>query len=498
MKVGKTTRVLTVYQWKPDPSKKGNVLVKFAMRYTHPLITKSRYKYLTRGENKGWYTTKAIPTGKDSKGHEKLLISDIKNSQLITKVSKILNEMIDETVLDLTGEKPKKLEPSKTLCLKEIARPYDENSELYGLAFKWWVNRVKPAKNTLKTRVSVYNQHISPYFNENMSLKQFCMEQEKMQDIINNASEGTSKNIHIYLKMIFDWAVEQGELTASQHPILNKRVKRKTLTSAEEQAKLREDIAEKYLEVEEANQVFKIIENWTKRHNNELVADVLRIIYLTGMRPSEALGLNEDVLDFKNKLIKVHWQRASHNKTDKEMAEEGLRDEKERYRAILKTKESVRTIPMSPKVEQILLKYIERNKFQARFNPTYHDMGYIFTRVYIKGKNQQGSPLYHTEISMFLRGGTSQSAKYNKKSRKSYKDIDGLVDFDRPVHIVPHMFRHSFVSVMADKNVSLNVIREFVGHSEDSREIEKIYLHVMQKGKHKIEQAMIDLSKIIS
>ncbi len=53
MKVGKTTRVLTVYQWKPDPSKKGNVLVKFAMRYTHPLITKSRYKYLTGGKIKG-------------------------------------------------------------------------------------------------------------------------------------------------------------------------------------------------------------------------------------------------------------------------------------------------------------------------------------------------------------------------------------------------------------------------------------------------------------
>ena len=91
--------------------------------------------------------------------------------------------------------------------------------------------------------------------------------------------------------------------------------------------------------------------------------------------------------------------------------------------------------------------------------------------------NKQGRALYHIEISMFLRGGTSQSAKYN--------------------NIVPHMFRHSFVSVMADKIVSLNVIREFVGHSEDSRDIEKIYLHVMQKGKHKIEQAMIDLAKII-
>ena len=99
---------------------------------------------------------------------------------------------------------------------------------------------------------------------------------------------------------------------------------------------------------------------------------------------------------------------------------------------------------------------------------------------------------------MFLRGGTSQSAKYNKKSGKSYKDIDDLVDFGRPVHIVPHMFRHSFVSVMADKNVSLNVIREFVGHSEDSREIEKNLSSCYAKRKHKIEQAMIDLSKIIS
>lgn len=155
------------------------------------------------------------------------------------------------------------------------------------------------------------------------------------------------------------------------------------------------------------------------------------------------------------------------------MLEEGLSDEKERYRAILKTKESIRTIPMLPKVEQILLKYIELNKFQAKFNLTYKDMGNIFTRICIKGKNQQSSPLYHTEISIFLRGGASQSAKHKKKSGKPYKDIDHLVDFGRPIHIVPHMFRHSFVSVMAEKNISLNVIREFVGHSEDSKEIEK-------------------------
>lgn len=95
--------------------------------------------------------------------------------------------------------------------------------------------------------------------------------------------------------------------------------------------------------------------------------------------------------------------------------------------------------------------------------------------------NKQGRALYHIEISMFLSGGTSQSAKYNKKSRKSYKDIDNIVDFGRPVYIVPHMFRHSFVSVLSDKNVNLNFIREFVGHSEDSREVEKSIFMLCKK-----------------
>ena len=75
------------------------MLVKFAMRYTHPLITKSRYKYLTGEKIKGGIRLRQYQQEKDSKGHEKLLISDIKNSHLITKVSKILNEMIDETII---------------------------------------------------------------------------------------------------------------------------------------------------------------------------------------------------------------------------------------------------------------------------------------------------------------------------------------------------------------------------------------------------------------
>lgn len=47
---------------------------------------------------------------------------------------------------------------------------------------------------------------------------------------------------------------------------------------------------------------------------------------------------------------------------------------------------------------------------------------------------------------------------------------------------------------MANESIDLPTIREHVGHLEYSREI---HLHVTQKGKYKIEQAMIDLAETI-
>ena len=91
---------------------------------------------------------------------------------------------------------------------------------------------------------------------------------------------------------------KNGQITLTQDPIANNKVKRRVLTKSEEQNKKREDIAEKYLEASEVNYVLRLIESWTDRSDNQLIADVLRMIFLTGMRPSEVLGLNEDMLDF--------------------------------------------------------------------------------------------------------------------------------------------------------------------------------------------------------
>lgn len=494
MRKSTVSRVLNVWQWKED-RRKGYVLVRFSMRFTDPISGKSKYAYLSENDSKGWYRTKATPSGKKRNGEPKLLLTDIKNLQIINKVKEELDKKVDFIVAGLTGELLEK-EVRKNLTLGEIAKPFDENGEPYGMAFLWWLNKRLPAKNTIVTRVAVYNQYVKPYFSESINLAQLLMQLPKIQNIINRANMGTAKNIAIYYKMIFDWALENEEITVVQHPFISKKLHYKRLTRSEKQAMKRADLAEKYLEPEEARQVIEIIDEWDTRPNNKIFADVLRIMYLTGLRPSETLGLNEDVLDFENKQIKVHWQRISHNRTDQEMKALRL-PEKERYRSDLKTDESIRTIVMSPKVEEILKKHIKENQFHVAHNPSYQDLGYIFTRKNIRSGNLQGSPFYHMELSMFLRGGTSQSAKYNKKSGKPYPDIDDLVDFGRPIHILPHMFRHSFISHLASSGVPINVIREIVGHSGNSKEIENIYLHLTNKMRKKADLAIQKLDDFL-
>ena len=258
------------------------------MRFTHPTTKKSHKKYLSTGASKGWFTTKARPSKKTSSGKERLLVSDIKNSQLITQVTQELNKLVDDYIAEVTGVTPKKAK--RILTLEEIAKPFDEDGNLYGKAFRAWHERVKPANNTLKTRVTIYNRYIEPNFDTRISITKFASMTDEIQNLINVSSMHMARNLHIYLKMIFDWSVENGQITLTQDPIANNKVKRRVLTKSEEQNKKREDIAEKYLEASEVNYVLRLIESWTDRSDNQLIADVLRMIFLTGMRPSEVLG----------------------------------------------------------------------------------------------------------------------------------------------------------------------------------------------------------------
>mgnify|MGYP003692871889 CR=1 FL=1 len=49
---------------------------------------------------------------------------------------------------------------------------------------------------------------------------------------------------------------------------------------------------------------------------------------------------------------------------------------------------------------------------------------------------------------------------------------------------------------MASEGIDLLTIREFVGHSEDSKEIERVYLHVIKKQKDAMRGAVEKLKKV--
>ena len=60
-----------------------------------------------------------------------------------------------------------------------------------------------------------------------------------------------------------------------------------------------------------------------------------------------------------------------------------------------------------------------------------------------------------------------------------------------------NLFRHSFISIIASEGIDLPTIREHVGHSEDSKEIERVYLHVIKKQKDTMRGVVEKLEKFL-
>lgn len=190
-------------------------------------------------------------------------MSDIKNSQFIAKFTKILNDKVDDYITQVTGKQPKK-DISKTLTLRRITLPLDPTRNPYGLAYIWWLHEQALAKATIRSKISMFYVFIAPNFNLNMSLNEFILQVDKIQGIINKASIPSSKWIMVYFNMIFNWMLETGNVGSTQHLILGRKLKKRKMTRAEQQAEKRTDIAKKYLEPSEANRVIEIVGSWEK------------------------------------------------------------------------------------------------------------------------------------------------------------------------------------------------------------------------------------------
>ena len=67
---------------------------------------------------------------------------------------------------------------------------------------------------------------------------------------------------------------------------------------------------------------------------------------------------------------------------------------------------------------------------------------------------------------------------------------------DISISITPHMFRHSFATMLLDKNVDIRYIQQILGHS--SINVTQIYTHVSQSKQKEILSSCNPISVIKS
>ncbi len=142
---------------------------------------------------------------------------------------------------------------------------------------------------------------------------------------------------------------------------------------------------------------------------------VIELLFATGIRVNELCTLKKDNIDFKNKIIKVRGKGA-----------------KERYIYITNLN-----------VISALKKYY------GEFDTEIANTGYFFI-------NNRGAQLSEQSVRLMIQ-------KYEKKAGVN-------------IHLTPHMFRHTFATLLLEEDVDIRYIQELLGHS--SITTTQIYTHI--------------------
>ena len=211
--------------------------------------------------------------------------------------------------------------------------------------------------------------------------------------------------------------------------------------------------AKKFLEDTELK---KLIEELYRRPNTYRLALLAEFMAYNGCRIGEAIAIKPENIDFENKTVAIHGT------LDKTVGY--TRGEK----TTTKTSASWRTVAMSEKEIEILLRMIELNELSKNTNSKYVDLGYIFV-------TKNGIPI--------------QNNSFNTAIRNANERLDTPID----KHLTSHIFRHTLVSRLAEYNIPLKAIMQRVGHS-DSKTTLQIYTHVTQKMEANVVKLLNKLS----
>lgn len=364
---------------------------------------------------------------------------------IYAKTSKELNEKIKKTQEKDEEEIKLALNPNGKLTIGEFAN-----------------NWLKSKKSTVKPKtydgyefnVSIIND--IKFMFGNMQIRN--IEKKQVQDFLNEMAEYYARNTILktrtLLNQIFDEAVENNLIT--KNPVIKTKVplEENIKKNTKEIIVLEKEDIDKF--VKEADSV-----NGDGLHTPcgkigepmyGIAAKMAVFILNTGLRASEAIGLQWDCVDFENKTIKI--KRADTYIKDRN------EDANSRYKlhtGTPKSKSGIRTVPLTNKALEIL-EYCKENKRNE----------YVFTTK---------------------TGGRILQSNLDKTIKRMLKRANCDVQ-----NCGAHALRHTFASQLIAAGVDVSVISKLLGHSKVSTTYD-IYVHLLEKQDEKAINALNNIFK---
>ena len=420
-----------------DSSKKGSKEVKFRSSFKNPLTTKRR-EFLSE-----WYT---INENYDDKGNIKI------SSQLQSIIQRDMQNLANSIYQDIS----------------KVQLTSNDNITIENIWSEWHNDRVlkkKVAPKTLAGEIGRFNNHITRFIPRDSLLKNIRSEliQSLLDDLYPLGNhKRVAQSIKSDLSSIYIFAVKKNYILPEQNPMLYVTVEEKGLSEQLEQLE-NKSIENHYLEKDELNEVLTII-----RKYNQQYARILEFQVLTGMRIGEVLGLKTSEISFDTHSAAIKRSRATHAGASKED-----------YEGDVKNKQSYRTIRLSVKAMLLLQEELEINQHHIIGNPDYKDKGWIFTSKSSNKSDYNGTPLHYSVLNNFLNSSETGEITKTGHVKKVGINIDNQLSFNK--HISTHIFRHTFVSHMAEQGVPLIAVQRYIGHKSGSKITEEIYTHITKK-----------------
>lgn len=302
---------------------------------------------------------------------------------------------------------------------------------------EWWAFYQKEVRrSSVRARKPAYKRLLKD-FASNVPMRNIDVAYVKKYIANSDYTASQLNHIKAVLNGVFDYAQELRIIT--DNPARATTLPKRVLTLENMQS-----VTEKYLEPEELNLLLKELYKSTRTYRAGLLAEFMS---LNGCRIGEAVAI----------------ERHNYRKESRELDIHGTLDSIDRNakKELTKTISSYRTTNLTNREIEIIDEFIKLNELAASTNPKLSDTDYIFL-------NNHGKPIQRNAFNITLQ-------KANQR-------------LDKPINkpLSSHIFRHTLISMLAERNVPVKAIMARVGH-KDSYTTMQIYTHVTKSMKSNIE-----------